>query len=264
MGGALAVSPEFVVVGMNPELMRGLLAGEGDLRVPDGIEWVYLDGPRYGGFMDSMMGMAAMMEPDDMAETAWMMGIYDVLFDHIHSEEILYRSRKDGFEGEVVVDGPVMTGMYRMLPVLLDKVPELVAMERAKDEKRAYRDAVHALDQAFMAYAEANDGTYPTDPTELLGQGYLEEWPFLEPVPRGGYADWGYTYETYTDEEGAVVGYIFIIYGDGETGGYDIFSAENVAAEGPFVPEGDGTPDGVAGFCYDGTAIPVVEEFLGN
>ena len=36
------------------------------------------------------------MAPDESAETEWMLEVYDVLFDHVEYEEILYRSRKDG------------------------------------------------------------------------------------------------------------------------------------------------------------------------
>jgi hypothetical protein len=268
-GGALAVSGDFLVVGMAPDVMREVLAGKkGDLKVPDGIEWVYMNGPKYGAYMESMMGMAAAMSPEESAETDWLMEIYGVMFDHMEYEEILYRSTKTGLEGEVDVRGPVLTGMYKMLPALMDKLPELMAMKEAKEQEEeardAYRGAIGMVDQAMMAYAAANDGTYPEDPYQLLEQGYVDEWPFVGATPAGTYAEWAYTYHTYHDESGAVNGYVFFLYGGGERTGYDVYTAENVAAEGPFRPAEDGVPDGVVSFCYDGVAIDLIDEYFGR
>lgn len=268
-GGAVAVSEDFLVLGMAPDVMRGVLEKKrGDLKVPDGIEYVYMDGAKYGAYLESMMGMAAMMDPDEASETYWLMEIYGVMFDHIEYEEVLYRSRKDGMEGTLEVSGPVMSGMYKMLPALLDKLPEIMAMQKLKQQKEdagsAYRGAIGAMDQAMMAYAVDHGGTYPEDPAQLYQDGYLEEWPFLNRLPAGEYGDWDYSYHVYRDENDTVNGYIFFLYGGGEGTGYDVYSAENVAAEGPFAIGGDGAPDGVVGFCYDGVAIPMVDEFLGR
>lgn len=265
MGGALAVSPEYLVIGMDPDRMRSMLAARsGDLKVPDGIEWAYIDGPRYGAHMESLMGMMAMMGGEDAAEIAWMMEMYEVLFEHMEYEEILYRSTKTGMKGEVEVRGPMTTGVYRMAIDLLDKLPLLMAMEREKEAGNAYGQAIMLMDEAMMAWAADHEGTYPADPTLLLEEGYLEEWPFVAENPAGVFGDWCYTYHPYVDAEGTVVGYIFFLYGDEPGTGHDVYTEENVAAEGPFAPAADGMPDGVASFCYDGTALEIIEGYYGR
>ncbi|MCP4573692.1 MAG: hypothetical protein GY838_15140 [bacterium] len=262
-GGALAVSEDYLVIGMAPDKMRDLLADrDGDLDVPDGIEWAYIDGPKYGAYMESIMAMAGMMAPEDAAETAWMMEIYDVLFDHMEYEEILYRSTDDGLEGSIEVRGPIMTGMYKMMVELLDKLPLIMAMQEDKDEGNDYRSAIMHVDEAMMAYAVDHDGYYPAAVTELLEEGYLEKWPFQPETPAGVFADWAYTYHTYPDEHGNIEGYILFLYGGSADAGYDVYTEENVAAEGPYELGADGMPDGVVSFCYDGVALEPVQEFF--
>lgn len=263
IGAAIAVNQDYLVIGMAPEAMREMLrAAKGDLRVPDGIEWAHIDGAKYGAFMESVMDMASMMSPEDPAEDEWLMEIYSVLFQHMDSEEILYRSRKDGLEGQIDVDGPILSGLYQMLPTLLDELPELMAAEKEDEAKNAYRGAVGQVDEAMMAYAVAHDGTYPEDPTQLLEEGYLQDWPFAAETPAGQYSDWSYSYHTYRDESGAVNGYLFFVYGGGEGTGFDVYTTENVAAAGPFQVDRDGTPDGVVSFCYDGVTIPMMENYF--
>ena len=263
IGAAIATSADFLVLGMTPGNLRTMLAAEnGDLKVPDGIEWLYMNGERYGDVIESIVDMAASMAPDGSKETAWMSDFYDVLYDHLHYEEILYRSHEDGLEGRIVMDGPVLTGLYRMLPTTLDRMPEILAgLESAQEEVSPYHEALRAFDAAMTAYAEDHDETYPEDPRQLEEEGYLTDWPYDGETPPGTYRDWAYTYHTYRDPDGAVVGYLFVLYGEGAD--YDLYTEDNLASE-PFRPARDGRPDGVAGFCYDGTALAIIGEFLGQ
>lgn len=262
-GLGIATSEDYLVLGMATDSMRPLLAGEkGDMRVPDGIEYVYLDGQGYGSFMGSVMEMAAGMGGGD-DETLAMMEIYSILFEHLDSEEALYRSRGDDtLEMKVEVRGTLMTGLYQLIPRFM----EMAAAEREKDQMMEgifeYQDAVGQMDGAMMAFADDHDGLYPEDPKDLYLEGYLEDWPFLNATPAGEYADWCYTYHKYTDEQGAVVGYMFFLYGVDPDEGFDVYTPQNLTAEGPFRPDRDGKPDGVVTYCYDGVALEIVEEFL--
>ena len=262
-GAAFAVSQDYLVIGMDPDSMREVLEGnKGDLKVPNGIEWAFINGPKYGDFLESALGMAAMMSPDDAGEMEWMMEMYGVLFDHLEYEEILYRSRTNGLEMEFVVDGPVLTGVYKMLPTLLDKLPEIMAMEKEKEYENEYRGAIAIIDDAMMAFASDHNGFYPEDPRELHQYGYMNDWPFMTETSIGDYFDWGYNYHPYYSEDAEVVGYIFVLFGGGEGTGYDLYTEENMATEGPFNIDRDGMPDGVASYCYDGVALDLVQEYL--
>ena len=262
-GGAVATREDFLVFGLAGDALRTLLATDGgDLDVPDGIEWVYMNGPRYGALLQSMMDMANMYAPPEAGSTEWMLQIYDVLFDHVYEEEALYRSRKDGLEGTITVTGPVLTGLYRMLPTLLDRLPEILADFEDDDEYvYDYFDTPLAdIEMAMAAYAVDHDMVFPEDPAQLVLEEYLETWPLGLEVPPGEYEDGAYSYHTYRDESGAVVGYILVLYGEGDC--FDFYTPENIGTE-PFQPDEDGIPDGVVDFCYDGAAIDYVDTYLG-
>ncbi len=269
IGGSLAVSEDFLVIGLSPGKMKEMLtAQKGDLKVPSGLEWVYVNGPKYGQYIDSAMEMAGMMALEDNHETKWMMQFYDVLFNHIETEEILYRNVSNGLEITAEVKGPVTTGLYRMVYFMLEELPALIEMEKMKNDRKdalsMYQDAIYTLDAAMMVYAEEHNGTYPEDPMQLLEQEYIEVFPLDEAVPAGEYREGCYTYHTLLDESGAVVGYYLFAYGAGQDDGFDVYTPENIAAEGNFQIGRDGIVDGVASFCYDGTALEQAEIYFGN
>ncbi len=269
MGGALAVSEDYLVLSFLPEKLREMLtARKGDLKVPDGLEWVYLNGPKYGAYMDSIMEMAGAMGSTEDAETEWMMKFYDILFDHIEYEEILYRSIKNGIEITADVEGPVHTGMYRVVYRLLEELPALMEQERMKGEHDSEledcRAAIGVLDEAMTMYSLDNDGHYPDDPMQLVDQGYLSFFPLAEATPAGEYLAGGYTYHPQYDDSGMVVGYMLFAYAMGEGTGFDVYTPENLTADGNFTIGRDGMPDGVATYCYDGTAIAQIEAYNGR
>jgi hypothetical protein len=252
---------------MQAERLRPLLAGKASgMKVPDGIEYVYIDGENYGNLMGGLMNMGAMMG-GEATENEWALELYDIMFQYLETEEVLYRSAGGNvFEAEAEVRGSVITGLYQMLPTLIDNLPEI--MEDAEEEfgdadpTGGYQDAIGMMDQAMMSWAADHDGTYPEDPIFLYQEGYLEEWPFLNETMAGFFSDWCYSYHTYKNENDQVVGYIFFLYGGDPGGGYDVYTPENIIAEGPFAIAEDGTPDGVVSFCFDGTALKMVEEYF--
>ncbi len=265
-GGSLAAGPDFLVLGLNPQALRELVVEpRGDLVIPDGVEWVYLDGPRYGAFMESVMGMASMMTPPEARQTEWMMDVYSVMFAHMESEEILYRTRKDGLEIRGEIKGPLMSGLYRMAVDFVDRLPEIIEEQQVKaaaeEALDGYREAVGLLDEAMMVWAIDHGGSFPEDPLDLLSDHYVEEWPLGSPVAAGEYEDWGYTYHPLLDETGTVAGYFLFVYGGDPGSGYDVYTPDNVAAEGNFSIMKDGIPDGVVSFCYDGLAFDQMETY---
>ncbi|MGD9547478.1 MAG: hypothetical protein AB7V45_07995 [Candidatus Krumholzibacteriia bacterium] len=265
-GGALAAGPDFLVLGLNPRALRELIAApRGDLEIPDGVEWIYVDGPRYGAFMESMMGMASMMTPPEAGETEWMMDVYSVMFAHMETEEILYRTRDDGLEIRGEIRGPLMSGLYRMAVDFADRLPEIIEEQKMKAAAEqaldGYREAVGLLDEAMMAWAAEHGGSYPEDPLDLLTDLYLEEWPLGAPVPAGEYEDWGYTYHPLLDETGTVAGYFLFVYGGDPESGHDVYTPDNLETEGNFRIAKDGIPDGVISFCYDGLAFEQMDAY---
>ena len=266
MGGALAVSEDYLVISMVPGELREMLAAKkGDLKVPSGLEWVYLNGPKYGAYMDSAMDMAGMMGAQGGSETEWMMKFYAVLFDHIETEEVLYKSTANGMIVTAEVDGPVQTGMYRMLYAVLEELPAIIEQEKLKngdsEALQASRNAIGELDSALTGYGMDNGGIFPEDPRLLVDLGYLDYFPLTEATPAGQYIEGGYTYHVLRNEAGAVDGYLLFAYAGGEGTGFDVYTPENLAAEGNFQISRDGIPDGVASYCYDGTAMEQVNQY---
>lgn len=265
-GGALAVSNDFLVLGLNPDSLGEILATEkGGLKVPDGIEWVYMDGPRYGSLMGTIMDLTTQMAPDDSGNTELISRLYEILFDHLESEEVLYRSRPDGLEIKAEVDGPVVTGAFKMIQFAVQELPDIIA--RQKDQAGAdtypsdYEEAVTLMEDALSSYADDHDMTYPEHAEDLVGAGYLENFPLGREIPPGTYEDWGYTYFPLHDDSGAVDGYLLFVFGGGEGTGYDVYTPENLAASGDFKISSDGQPDGVVTFTYDGSAVIQMQDW---
>ena len=266
-GGALAVNEDYLILGMAPAPMREMLTiGAGDLRVPDGLEWVYMNGPKYGAYMDSVMDMATAMSSGEEYETQLMMKVYSILFEHIETEEYLCKSRSGGLEITTEVNGPVMTGLYKLAYVMLEELPEIIEQQQLKDEKKSalegFQDAVGMVDKAMMAYAEEHDGTYPEDPVQLYEEGYMDSFPLSGSVEPGQYMEWGYTYHALRDEEGKIEGYFFFVYGGPEGDGFDVYTPENLADPENFRIGRDGHPDRVASFCFDGTALEQADRYF--
>jgi len=265
-GGVVAVSRDFLVVGMDPDPLRDLLARPaGDLDVPDGVQWVVMDGPRYGRLMSSLTALGGAMAPGAQAGAAWMPQLYDALYSSMESEEVLYRTTDKGLEIRSRVDGPVMSGLYRMGLAVLDELPAILEQEKqekaAKAVRERYSGILLELDAAMTSWGADHDGTFPDDPHELVTAGYLDAFPLGDAVPPGGYEPDGYTYLILHDANGRNAGYFLFIYGPERDNGYDVFTPENVKAKGNFVIGRDGRRDGVINFCYDGLAIPQVEAY---
>jgi hypothetical protein len=262
MGGAIAVSKDYFVLGLAVDAMRTMLAdAQGDLKVPAGRTWTYIDGKKYGEAMQGIMDMAAMFEGDgaDQIERELMQKMYGPFFDHLESETIYTTSKPGELTVEAEVDGAVGQGLYAMLYTFMAELPELVAAEATKSKARS---VVPMLDSALTQYGIDHDGTFPADPMELVGT-YLDEFPLEIAVPAGTYMEGGYTYLPLTDQEGRIAGYFLFIYGGGEGTGHDVFTDENVLDPANFVIGSDGYPDGVGGFCYDGLAFEQFEAWSG-
>ncbi|MCP4291475.1 MAG: hypothetical protein GY780_06540 [bacterium] len=267
VGGSIAVSQDYLVIGYAPGKMREILAKKrGDLKVPEGLEWVYLNGDRYGAYMDSMMDLAGMMNPESMTETDMSMKYYSIIFDHLEDEEVLYKNVKNGLEVTAEVNGPMTTGVYRLVHALLEDLPMFIEMERQKAENESsvefYQEGISIIDSAMMDYSADHEGLFPGDPLELVSGGYIDEFPFLEEVPANMYSEGCYTYHALYDEDGRVVGYFFFVYGGGLENGFDVYTDENLMADGNFQIGRDGIADGVASFCYDGIALDQGEAYF--
>ena len=266
-GGALAVSEDYLVISMDPVSLAGMLLEKGgNLKVPDGIEWGYMDGPGYSVYMESMLSMASVFSSDESNGNELMMKIYSTLFEYIETEEVLVRSQAGGLEIRTEVDGPVMTGLYEMTYVMLQELPALMEMQRLRAEEDAemndYQGAVDIIDKAMMVYAEDHDGAYPETPEELFSQGYMKTLPQFAPSPAGAFLEWGYTYHTLRDENGIPDGYFLFLYGGNPQDGFDVYTPENLLDTENFLIGRDGVADGVASFCYDGSAIEQVDRYF--
>jgi hypothetical protein len=146
--------------------------------------------------------------------------------------------------------------LYDLLHDSLAAAPARIAADR---EQEWLADTVGALDAALTTWGEDHGGAFPANVQELTNGGYLPVFPDLLPTPLGVYLERGYTYVPLTDDGGLVTGYYFFIYGGGQDDGYDVFTPDNIGDPGHFTIEGDGLPDGVLRFCYDGTANAQVE-----
>lgn len=268
-GGAYAVSGDFLVLGIAGAPLRTLLAGKnGDLDVPEGRTWAYMDGRKYGRAMEAfsrMSGAMGGMQAEQDAEAEWMMDLYSNLFGHLESETVRTWTRPDRLVVEADVQGNMMQGLYAMLYSFMLDLPEIVEKKRAESARfeavAGLNDAVSELDAAFTAYAANHDGHYPADARELVAEGYLEEFPLEMAVPAGTYIEGAYTYHPLPDANGDIVGYYLFVYGGGEGTGYDVYTPENLEAGDAFTIGSDGQPDGVASFCYDGIALDQIEDW---
>ncbi len=275
-GLTIATSQDFLVLSMDAEHLRPVLAGEtSGMKVPDGLKYAYINGEQYGKLMGDLMNLSAMM--GGSAEDLWLLELYDSMFQYLEAEEVLYRSSgSNAFEAKAEVRGAVITGLYQMLPNLIDNLPEIIEetvddfgyedfdFEDPGDDPALewYQDIINTMDQAMMDWAADHDGTYPEHPLLLFQEDSLAEWPFTTETRPGTYVDRGFSYHTYRDENNRITGYLFVLYGGDPVSGYDIYTPENTATKGPFIMDADGIPDGVIGFCYDGTAQDMVEQYL--
>jgi hypothetical protein len=262
-GIAMATSDDFLVLGPAGAPLRDLLAeADGDLEVPDGLSWRYMHGPRYAKLMDELTAMAGMV-PGDAASSDWLTRLSPTYLRNMHEQVELVRTDGDRFEIEGSLEGPAMTGFYRMAREWLADLPQTMAAERRERERRQrvnrYRAIMMKLDAALTQYGIDHDGLFPLHPTELVAAGYLDEFPLEREVPAGMYVEGAYTYHPLHDQDGDVAGYFLFIYAGGEDAGYDVYTPDNVDSEGDYWLESDGDPDGVATFCYDGLAIPQME-----
>ncbi|PID80894.1 hypothetical protein CSA17_02290 [bacterium DOLJORAL78_65_58] len=278
-GLTIATSQDFLVLSMEAEHLRPVLAGEASgMKVPDGLKYAYINGEQYGKLMGDLMSLSAMMGESN--SDLWLLGFYEDLFQYLETEEMLYRSSgSNAFEAEAEVRGAVITGLYQMLPNLIDNLPQIIE-ERAEDfgyedfgyedaegaeddpSLEWYQDIINTMDQAMMLWAADHDGTYPEHPLLLFQEDYLSEWPFTTETRPGTYVDRGFSYHSYHDENNRITGYLFVLYGGDPVSGYDIYTPENTVSKDPFVMDADGIPDGVIGFCYDGTAQHMVDQYL--
>jgi hypothetical protein len=169
--------------------------------------------------------------------------------------EIATSSRAGRIEMQVHQPGNILGLEYRLFRGFLAHAREFEEME--KTEHR-YRDVTADLDEALTRYGQDHDGVFPENAEGLVEAGYLDRFPDLTPTPLGEYVDGGYTYVPLRDEAGTVAGYFLFVYGGGEGSGFDVFTPENLAHPEAFRMDSDGTKDGVANFCYDGTAIDQV------
>ncbi len=260
-GGAMAVSQDFLVLSLAPASLRPMLTGENrGLKVPEGIEWVYMDGPKYGQYMESLMDLTAAYSDEGDLETALMVKAYSILFEYLETEEILVKSQSNGMVITTEVNGPVLTGLYKMTLAMLAELPAIMEMQRLQEEEDSalteYQEAISMMDDVLMYYAENNNGTYPESLDDLVTEGYLDYVPMQGEVKPGEYADGYYSYHLLRDEAGVPDGFFLFLYGGGEGTGFDVYTPENLAAEDVnFQIARDGIPDGVVSFCYDGTAI---------
>lgn len=264
-GGALAISEDYLVIAMEPNSLRELLTtGKGSLKVPEGIEWVYLDGPKYGVYMDSLMEMTAGMASEQTAETDLMMKVYSILFEYIETEEVLVKSSSNSIEIRTKVNGQVISGLYELAYVMLQELPQYLETQRLEEEAAEmdeYWQAIDVIDKAMMAYADDHDGAYPEYPEDLVLDGYLDYFPLLGPIAGGEYEDWCYTYYLLRNEHGVPEGYFLFLYGDGDNQGFDVFTSENLLDIENFQIGRDGDQDGVSSFCYDGTALDQMDVY---
>lgn len=265
-GAAYAVSRDYLVIGMTAEPLRTMLARPaGNLDVPAGRTWAYVDGAEYSQAMAAIMEMAGQMGDQDAMEAAWANRMSAGVLEYIESEVIHTTSKPGQLTVEVEVDGSMMTGLYAMLSEFMEELPAMIEQQRIEDEREdslsALRDAVGMLDAAFMDYAADHEGLYPSDPQQLVTGGYLEEIPLVGPTPPGVYLEGGYTYHPLLNDEEQVVGYFMFVYGGGQGTGYDLYSAENVEDVDDYFLDADGIPDGIATYCYDGVALELMAEW---
>ena len=271
-GGAYAVSKDYFILGMTGDPLQKMLAKPaGDLHVPDGCSWSYMNGEKYGEFMRAMTEFTSAFEPGNAPgdfEQEIMNRMYTDLFEHVESEVTHTTSSRHRLVTEVEVKGSFMAGLYGLLRGVVADLPEIVAHQQAQQAEREvqaeYNGIIAVLDGALTQYGIDHDGLYPADPTELVSAGYLEEFPLDTVTPLGVHVEGAYTYVTLLDAEGRVAGYYLFVYGGEEDSGFDVFTPDNLQGVGNFVVDSDGFADGVASFCYDGLALQQMEIWHGQ
>lgn len=259
---ALATSDDFLVLANDAEGLRRMLARPaGNLDVPDGLSWSYVNGAAYAELMEMLSDVTANLAPQD-TQPDWTTRLYAEYYEDVESMVQHATVKKGSLVLENEVEGDVMSGIFGMVKVVLEELPTIMeSMADDDDDGLAeYSAVIQELDAAFVAYGLDHDGRYPADPDELVLGGYLEQFPYGPRVPGGHHMEGGYSYHAVTDAAGEVVGYYLFVYGPDPDGGYDVYTADNLADPASYWMESDGEADGVVTFCLDGVALEQARE----
>jgi hypothetical protein len=252
---AYAVSPDFLVVGTDPARLREMLAApSGNLPEKKTRQYMRMS----TAFMFQLMN-ARMQEGSGAPEQQMMAEVFGSMDGEAPGVlEITTNSQPNRLDTELRQPGNLFSMEYQMMRQMFQLMPELTA---AQSHRERYVAVVAEMDAAFAQYGVDNGGVFPEDPHELVEAGYLEAFPDLSPTPLGIYSEGAYTYLPLRNDQGAVAGYYFFVYGLGEHTGFDMFTPENIVSPASYRPDSDGILDGVASFCYDGPAVDQVEEW---
>ena len=252
---AYAVSPDFLVVGTDPARLREMLAApSGNIPEKKARQYMRMS----TAFLFQLMN-ARMQEGPGSPEQQMMAEVFSSMDGEAPAVfELTTNSQPNRLDTELRQPGNLLSMEYHLMRQMFLLMPELTA---AQANRGKYVAVVAELDAAFTQYGVDHGGVFPEDPHELVEAGYLEAFPDLSPTPLGIYSEGAYTYLPLRDDQDAVTGYYFFVYGMGEHTGFDMFTPENIADPGSFRPGSDGVLDGVASFCYDGTALDQVKEW---
>jgi len=257
MGVATAVSDDYLVVGTNAEHMRELLAHPaGDMKVVEALRYTWVNGDLLAPMLVSLGELGKHGEESgDPMQTA----LLQVLDEGpVGTAEFAMNARPGRIELKLDYHGSPLGLQYRIYRAMMAAMPAQVALE-TQDQR--YTQDVAGIDAAMTIYGIDHDGVFPEHVQDLVADGYLDEFPDLQPTPLGHYLEGGYTYVPLRNEDGAVTGYYFFVFGVNPHAGYDVFTPENLASPEHFQIGRDGIPDGVVSFCYDGTAVDQVEQW---
>ncbi len=259
VGVSYAVSPDFLVVTTDPVRLRGMLAEPaGTLSVPPGRHYLRMDGRFLADMLTAKMKTGDPFSPEAQIKAEVLQSIGKASAGAI---EIFTTSEPDRWTIDIRQQGSMADLQYSALREILLAAPRMKALEM---RGQRYREAVARLDKAMTRYGEEHDGIFPKKIDALVKEGYLDALPDLQPTPLGKYVEGGYTYVPLRDEDGAVTGYFYFVYGVDPNGGRDILTPASVEDPARFVAARDGKPDGIVAFCYDGTAIRQMEAWNGE
>jgi hypothetical protein len=248
------VGPDFLLVTTDPERVMDMVSRPGaGIQAPPGRQYVRVDGD---GMLD-FLARAMESESGDGPEPELAEAVRRARGEEpVGVVEIAVSSRAGRIDMEVREPVSLFGLEYRLIREMMTSA---VAMRERGKVEGGYRDIVAELDKAMTQYGEDHDGVFPNYPTQLVDDGYLDEFPDLIPTPLGEYVEGGFSYVALRDDAGTVTGYFLLVYGGGEGTGFDMLTPDNVAHPEDFHVASDGKKDGVVSFCYDGTAIPQVE-----
>jgi len=136
------------------------------------------------------------------------------------------------------------------------------------EKKAALSTGIADVKSALDSYAADHNGLFPKKADELISGGYLPEWPDnayvpghkMMPEPPSRFMAGDFVYAPIIDG-GNAVGFWLFGYGMDQHGGLDVFGPKSLSAFGHFVPDEDGTADGV--LVVTGENVPTdYEHFL--